>query len=71
MLNNWNVAVEMIFCQKENNLDKRGIFARYHNSIVGHFGAERTLNALSLGGHGWAGILRDVTRMISECSKFQ
>jgi hypothetical protein len=34
--------------------EKRGIFARYHNSIVGHLGADRTLKALSLGGHGWA-----------------
>ena len=23
--------------------EKRGIFARYHNSIVGHLGADRTL----------------------------
>ena len=32
--------------------EKRGIFARYYNSIVGHLGAERTLKAISLGGHG-------------------
>ena len=31
--------------------EKRGIFARYHNSIVGHLGADRTLKALFLGGH--------------------
>ena len=35
-------------------VEKHGIFARYHNSIVSHFGAERTLKALSLSGHGWA-----------------
>ena len=28
--------------------EKRGIFARCHNSIVGHLGADRTLKALSL-----------------------
>ena len=33
-------------------VEKRGIFATYHNSIVGHLGVERTLKALSLGGHG-------------------
>ena len=48
--------------------EKRGIFARYHNSIVGHLGADRTLKVISLGGHGWAGMRRDVTRMISEYS---
>ena len=48
--------------------EKRGIFARYHNSIVGHLGTDRTLKALSLGGHDWADMRRDVTRMISECS---
>ena len=47
-------------------LEKRGIFARYHNSIVGHLGTELTLKAIPLGGHGWAGMRRDVTRMISE-----
>ena len=34
-------------------IKKRGIFASYYNSIVGHLGTERTLKALSLGGHGW------------------
>ena len=48
--------------------EKRGIFARYHNSIVGHLGADRTLKALSLGGHGWSGMRQDVTRMVAECS---
>ena len=49
-------------------LEKHGIFARYHNSIVGHIGAERTLKALSLGGHGCAAMRQDVTRIVSECS---
>jgi len=48
--------------------ENRGIFARYHNSIVGHLGAKRTSKALSLGGHGWAGMHQNVTRMISKCS---
>ena len=46
---------------------KRGTFARYHNSIVGHLGAER-LKALSLGGSWLGWYASDVTRMISECS---
>ena len=48
--------------------EKRGIFARYHNSIVGHLGTDRTLKALSLGDHGWTGMRQDVLRMVSECS---
>ena len=43
-------------------VEKRGIFSRYHNSIVGRLGAEHTLKVLSLGGHGWAGMRWDVTR---------
>ena len=27
------------------------VFSRYHNSIVGHHGVERTLKAMSLGDH--------------------
>ena len=37
-------------------IDRHEVFARYHNSIVRHFGVERTLNAMSLGGHSWAGM---------------
>jgi len=48
-------------------VDKHGIFARYHNSIVGHLGVERTLKALIFEGHGGAGMHRDIIRMISEC----
>ena len=40
-------------------VEKRGIFA-----IVGHLGAEHTLKALSLGGHDWTSMRRDVTRLI-------
>ena len=42
------------------------VFPRNHNSIVGHLGADSTLKALSLGGHGWVGMRRDIVRMISE-----
>ena len=49
------------------NMKNVVFFARYYNSIVG-LGADRTLKALSLGGHGLASMRRDVTRMISECS---
>ena len=48
-------------------VEKYGIFARFHNSIVGHLGAERTLKAVSLGGHGWSGMRQDIVQMISEC----
>ena len=33
-------------------VEKRGIFARYSDSIVEHLGVDRTLKALSLRGHG-------------------
>ena len=32
------------------------------NSIVGHLGVERTLKALSLGGHSWAGMRQSVKK---------
>ena len=57
-----------LWLQDFGEAGKRGIFVRYHNSIVGHLGAVRTLKALSLGGHGWARMRRNVTQMISECS---
>jgi len=51
--------------------EKCDIFARYQNSIVGHLEVDRTLKALSLGGHVWAGMRRDVTQMISEYSEIK
>jgi hypothetical protein len=57
----------------EEKLDEYGIierhevFARYHNSIVGHLGVERTLKAMSLGGHSWAGMRQNVKKWIGEC----
>ena len=53
----------------EEDLDEYGIierhkvFARYHNSIVGHLGVEHTLNAMSLGGHSWVGMRQNVKKM--------
>ena len=50
----------------EEELDQYGIierhevFARYHDSIVGHLGVERTLKAMSLGGHSWAWMCQNV-----------
>ena len=41
---------ESLTLEDFGELEKRGIFARYHNSIVGYLGAERTLKALSLVG---------------------
>ena len=38
-------------------IKRHEVFARYHNSIVGHLGVERTLKAMSLGGHSWHGML--------------
>jgi len=51
-------------------LDKCGIFARYHNSIVVHLCGKRTLKALCLGWQVMAGMHQEITRMISECSYY-
>ena len=59
---------ELLGLEDIPEVDKHGIFARYHNSIVGHLGAERTLKTLSLGGHGWSVMRRDIVWMISECT---
>ena len=37
-------------------IKRHEVFARYHNSIVGYLGVERTSKAMSLGGHSWAGM---------------
>jgi hypothetical protein len=47
--------------------DRFAIFAKFHNSMVGHLGVERTLQAMSKCGHGWAGMRQEVTAWISEC----
>ena len=57
----------------EEELDEYGIierhevFARYYNSIVDHLGVERTLKAMSLGGHAWAGMRQNIKKWIGEC----
>ena len=38
-----------------------------HNSIVGHLDVERTLKAISLGGHAWVGMRINVFQSIGEC----
>ena len=45
-------------------VERHEVFSRYHNSIVGHHGVERTLKAMSLGGHAWAGMRRNVSERI-------
>ena len=47
-------------------IERHEVFARYHNSIVGHLGVERTLKAMSLGGHSWAGMRQNVKKWIGE-----
>jgi hypothetical protein len=47
--------------------DRFAIFAKFHNSMVSHLGVERTLQAMSKCGHGWAGMRQEVTAWISEC----
>jgi cleavage and polyadenylation specificity factor subunit 1 len=47
--------------------ERHAIFAKFHNSMVGHFGVEHTLKAMSLEGHEWRGMRRDVKDWISEC----
>ena len=47
--------------------EKHEVLSRYHNSIVGHLGVERTLKAMSLGGHAWVGMRKNVSQWIGEC----
>jgi hypothetical protein len=49
-------------------VERHEVFSRYHNSIVGHHGVERTLKAMSLGDHAWAGMRQNVSNWIDECS---
>jgi hypothetical protein len=42
-------------------IERHATFAKFHNSMIGHFGVERTLKAMSLAGHGWRGMRSDVT----------
>jgi hypothetical protein len=37
------------------------VFSRYNNSIVSHHGVEHTLKEMSLSGHVWSGMRRNVS----------
>jgi Integrase zinc binding domain len=39
--------------------------------MIGHFGVERTLKAMSLAGHQWRGMRKDVSQWINECGVCQ
>jgi hypothetical protein len=55
-------------------VERHEVFSRlslYHNSIVGYHGVERTLKAMSLGGHARDGMRRIVSDWIGECSMCQ
>ena len=52
-------------------IERHEVFARYHNSIVGHLSVERTLKAMSLGGHSWARMKQNVKNWIGECDMCQ
>jgi Integrase zinc binding domain len=49
-------------------VESHAIFAKFHNSSVGHFGVENTLKAMAAMGHGWRGMRKDVRNWISECA---
>jgi hypothetical protein len=51
--------------------ERYGIFSKFHNSSVGHFGITRTLEAMTKAGHGWMGMRKDVTDWINECGVCQ
>jgi Integrase zinc binding domain len=48
-------------------IDRYAIFCKFHNSCVGHFGITNTLQVMSLAGHEWRGMRKDVTNWIGEC----
>jgi Integrase zinc binding domain/Integrase core domain len=49
-------------------IESHAIFAKFHNSSVGHFGVENTLKTMAAMGHGWRGMRKDVRNWISECA---
>jgi Integrase zinc binding domain len=55
-------------------VESHAIFAKFHNSSVGHFGVENTLKAMAAMaamaamGHDWRGMRKDVRNWISECA---
>jgi len=52
-------------------VERHEVFSKYQNSIVGHHGMEHTLKAMSLGDLAWAGMRRNVSSWIGECSIWQ
>ena len=43
-------------------IERHEVFARYHNSVMGNLGVERTLKVMSFGGHSWAGMRQNVKK---------
>ena len=44
------------------------IFEKFHNSVVGHLGCDRTYKALKLSGHNWVGMKEELKKYIAECT---
>ena len=47
------------------------IFEKFHNSMVGHQGCDRTYKAVKLSGYNWVGMKEELKKYISECTIFQ
>jgi Integrase zinc binding domain len=52
-------------------IEKYGIFKKFHNSCVGHFGVTRTVEAMLKAGHTWELIQSNVSDWIRECGVCQ
>ena len=48
-------------------LDRRDLIERVHNSVVGHFGKERTIKLLLKQGHRWKSMRQHVSSFINTC----
>jgi hypothetical protein len=53
------------------HIERHTLFRKYHNSMIGHFGVERTLKAMSKAGVEWRGMRQDVKSWIAECGVCQ
>jgi hypothetical protein len=47
--------------------EQRKIISQFHNSVVGHFGIEKTIQHLKRSGHSWTYIRFHVNRFIKKC----
>ena len=60
---------EVIKAQDEDSEVKlqngSAIFEKFHNSVVGHLGCDRTYKAL---GHNWVGMKEQLKKYIAECT---